>query len=161
MDNNTDLIEKMCPTIDFTKIPTHLVNAIPKHKMDVSAALEAKNLGHPSIEPILPILVTWLQDFNWPVAQEIEPYLKTLGTKLTPVVKEVLKTEDDVWKYWVLICLVDVADLELARSIEPELQGLLNSKSPEGLADIAKDILAKLNPQNKPTNKNRGNGPTI
>ncbi|MDN6634172.1 MAG: DUF5071 domain-containing protein, partial [Enterobacterales bacterium] len=39
-------------------------------------------------------------------------------------VLDVLKTQDSIWKYWVVSELVDTTDLQLAKAIAPELQHL-------------------------------------
>lgn len=145
MKKNTDIIEKMCPEIDFSDIPDDLLEAIPTDKLDITAAEKAIKLGHPKVEKILPILVAWLQDLNWPVAQTLEPFISRIGEPLKPVVQDVLKTNDDVWKYWVLTCLV-TKNLTLAKSIEKELTDLRDSdkKSTEGLEEIADNILKDL-----------------
>lgn len=145
MKKNTAIIEKMCPEIDFSDIPNELLEAIPTDKLDITAAEKAIEFGHPKVEKILPILVAWLQDLNWPVANKLEPFISRIGEPLKPVVQDVLKTNDDVWKYWVLTCLV-AKNLKLAKSIKKELTDLRDTdkKSTEGLEEIAGNILKDL-----------------
>lgn len=119
-----DLIKKMCGSFDFTTISSELYALIPQDKTDVETAKKAVDYGYPGVAPILPVLIYWLQDLNWPVAQELTPFLAKIGAPLKQPVLDVLKTQDSIWKYWVVSELVDTTDLQLAKAIAPELQHL-------------------------------------
>lgn len=80
--------------------------------------------GNSGVAPILPVLIYWIQDLNWPVAQELAPFLAQTGAPLKQPVIDVLKIQDTVWKYWVVSKLVNTPDLQLAKAIGPELQQL-------------------------------------
>ncbi|WP_178075963.1 DUF5071 domain-containing protein [Paenibacillus oralis] len=45
---------------------------IPKHKQDYERVEQLKTKTLEEIKPILPELLEWLQDMNWPIAQDIE-----------------------------------------------------------------------------------------
>jgi hypothetical protein len=91
---------------------------LPKDKFDTDKIDSVIALGFPAIEPILPALLEWMQDINWPVAQALQPFLTSIGGPLAPHVRYVLSTDDDVWKWSVLHCIV-------LRS--PELQTILRA----------------------------------
>lgn len=40
--------------------------SIPTDKHDLAAVANAARLGYPAINAILPELLEWLQDINWP-----------------------------------------------------------------------------------------------
>ncbi len=75
---------------------------LPKHKFDTDRAEALVALGHPAVEPILPELLAWLQDMNWPVARVIQPFLAQIGAPLAPHVRAALASQDHIWKYWIL-----------------------------------------------------------
>jgi len=89
--------------------------------METEKAEALVALGYPCIEPILPELIEWMQDCNWPVAQVLQPFLASIGAPLAPHIREVLQSDDDVWKYWVISCIVSESS-ELACLLTAELQ---------------------------------------
>ena len=43
---------------------------IPRNKHDLRRARVLVALGYPAVAPVLPELLEWLQDLNWPVEDE-------------------------------------------------------------------------------------------
>jgi hypothetical protein len=79
---------------------------IPKHKSDLATATAAVAAGYPAVEPILEDLMVWLQDYNWPVAEILAPFLSTIGRPLIRHIDAVFASDDEIWKYWVVVCLI-------------------------------------------------------
>ena len=75
---------------------------LPRHKSDTARAAALVALGYPAIAPVLPRLIEWLQDMNWPVAQVLVPLLASIGPPVAPLVRDVLAGNDTMWKYWLL-----------------------------------------------------------
>lgn len=119
-----ELLKKMCPGFDFEALSPDLLAMIPKNKADSQAVQRAVHAGYPAVKPILPVLLTWLQDYNWPVAQELTPFLASIGAPLKEPVIAVLKTDDIIWKYWVLSLVVNTPDMRLATALHQELSAL-------------------------------------
>lgn len=123
-----------------------LYSLLPKSKIDTEAAEALVELGFPAVAPILPELLEWLQDINWPVAQVLAPFLARIGAPLKPYIKKILETDDGTWKYWVLINIV-AESRELQDLLAVELDHIAHApKSDEKLEevdDIAREILAK------------------
>lgn len=44
---------------------------IPKHKFDFEAVKRIKNADMDSVQPVLAQIFEWVEDINWPVAQEL------------------------------------------------------------------------------------------
>lgn len=80
-----------------------LLDLVPRDKFDIARVNAVIRLGYPAVSPILPQLLEWMQDYNWPVAQEIYPFLVSIGEPLAPHVLKVLETDDTVWKEWILM----------------------------------------------------------
>lgn len=118
--------------------------SLPRDKFDTASAEQLVALGFPAVEPVLPQLIEWMQDFNWPVAQVLQPLLASIGVPLAPYVRKVLSEEDEVWKFWVLHCIVRESK-ELGKALRTELQYIVLNPTPgakqEGAASVASEIL--------------------
>lgn len=111
-----------------------LSTLLPQDKIQTEKAEAIVALGFPAVEPILPALVEWMQDINWPVAQVLQPFLAGIGAPLAPHVRRVLETTDEIWKYWVLRCIVRESS-ELAESLQTELLRLAQSPTSSELKE--------------------------
>ncbi len=78
---------------------------IPKDKFDQKVIASLKKLSFEQLKPIIPDLLEWLQDMNWPIARPIADILEPFTEKLTPEIIEILKTDDGMWKLWILVTL--------------------------------------------------------
>ena len=121
-----------------------LVALLPRDKMDTERAEAVIALGFPAVEPILPALLEWIQDMNWPVAEVLQPFLADIGSPLLPHVRRILETDDDVWKYWVLRCIVAESP-ELRAMLVDDLKRLAakptSGEQSEELDALAKELL--------------------
>lgn len=79
---------------------------IPKPKHDHEVISELKELSFEQIKPILPQLLEWLQDMNWPIGRSIADVLKPFANRITSEIIKVLRSNDSMWELWVLINLV-------------------------------------------------------
>jgi hypothetical protein len=117
---------------------------LPRNKLDTERAKAIVSLGFPAAEPILPELLEWVQDGNWPVAQVFFPFLAEIGGHLAPHLRKVLETRDESWKWFVMGQIV-ASSKELASILRPELMRIATSPSvgekAEGLDSLAKEIL--------------------
>jgi hypothetical protein len=117
---------------------------LPRHKRDQDRARALVARGYPAVAPVLPELVGWLKDMNWPVAAVVRPFLATIGMPLLPEVRRVLRTDDVVWKYGVLLSLV-APNAELAAALHGDLDRLAANPTPgereEGVDVVARRIL--------------------
>ena len=108
---------------------SELVALLPRDKRDTDSAELLIALGFPAVEPILPELVEWMQDINWPVAQRLQPFLVGIGVPLLDQVRHVLGTDDDIWKLWVLDGVVSPSP-ELQAALRPELERIADRPTP-------------------------------
>jgi hypothetical protein len=123
----------------------NIQNLIPTHKADLERAEAVVKAGYPAVEPILGELIEWLQDYNWPVAHILAQFLASIGTPIVPHISRVLRTDDDVWKYWVIALLLRSLPKAAAVGFRPELERLYYTPQPiernEELNILAQDIL--------------------
>ncbi|AVP96806.1 DUF5071 domain-containing protein [Ahniella affigens] len=114
---------------------------LPCDKSDTAKAEAVIAAGYPAVEPLLPRLIEWVQDMNWPVAVVLAPFLAGIGRPMEDHVRQVLMTTDEVWKYWVLECIVGKS-AELLECLRPELERIASSPT-EGEAGEEIHLLAQ------------------
>ena len=125
---------------------TELLKLLPADKHDTAKAEALATLGFPAVEPVLPALLEWVQDCNWPVARILLPLLATAGLALKLPVQQILDGSDECWKYSVLASLV-LHSPELTLALLPEIERLANNPTPgekmEAIDELAQDILTR------------------
>ena len=79
--------------------------------------------------PWIPSLLEWIQDCNWPVAGDILPVLALHQSALVPLIHRVLSPheKDDIWKYWIITCLVPLFSDESINCILSDIQRIAKS----------------------------------
>ena len=126
-------------------LPSELHELLPKDKHDLDRAKALVSIGYPTVAPILPDLLEWLQDGNWPVAHVIGPFLASIGKPLTEEVRRILQSQDHLWKYWILVRVVSHSP-ELATALYPELVKLAEGdpvdEDAKDVKEEAKEILS-------------------
>lgn len=92
---------------------------IPKHKDDQEVIAGLKKLSFEQLEPIIPELLVWLQDTNWPIARPVADILEPFADRIVPEIIKILKTNDGEWKRRILMSLArDTTDPILLQEIE-------------------------------------------
>jgi hypothetical protein len=118
---------------------------VPTSKHDLQRAHAAISAGYPAVEPILGELIEWLQDYNWPVARVLAPFLASLGSTLVPHIWNVMRSNDEIWKYWVITLLIRALPHDHAVQFRSELLRISSAPSPseksEELDQIAFEVL--------------------
>ena len=103
----------------------NILDLIPKNKFDISTIEKLKSIDPNEAEQILLGLMEWMQDLNWPVAQELKRILPRFHVQLIPVIKIIFKTDDDIWKYWTLKLLKSFPK-ETMLKLQPDLDRIAN-----------------------------------
>lgn len=94
---------------------------MPEKNCWLNAAKVLNKIGYPRVKNVIPKLLEWLKDANWPGAIEIAGLLLSIGKPVIPYVKDALKSDDATWKYWILKLLVEKWELEYLIEIKAEL----------------------------------------
>jgi hypothetical protein len=92
-----------------------------------NAAIVLMKIGYPRVKSIIPGLLKWIQDMNWPGAQEIADLLVTIDDKIVPYVKQALKSGDGIWIMWILSEVVSKWNRDLSNQIKDNLLELTNT----------------------------------
>lgn len=112
------------------------------------------DIGYPGVAPVLPFMIEWLQDMNWPVAHRLERFLVSIGQPVLAEVRRVFATDDEVWKYW-CIGLLNGMDLSIVEELRPELTELAFRPTPaeehEEVAQQARELLQRMDAERQRT----------
>lgn len=121
---------------------------LPRNVYDVDQVGEIKNLDRETLVSLLPDLLEFIQDMNWPVAPGILEILLTFPKEIVPHVQDALTTNDDSWKWFILHFLVIELPLESRGHFKDYLTRVAENPTENELAEeldeIAKEILATL-----------------
>jgi hypothetical protein len=102
-------------------------NCIPKDKFDIAAIELAGQIGFPALNPILPDLLKWVQDINWPVARETAALLSNSGLEILPHIKAILSSDDGIWKYWTIDHVIRNASSDVLFELCDDLMRLIEN----------------------------------
>ena len=123
---------------------------LPRHKSDIERARAAVALGYPAVAPILPDLLEWLQDCNWPISRPIGDFLASIPEAVAPHIWNVLRGDDLIWKYWCIVRLISTMPSHVAEQFRAELTRLSEQPAPrereEELDEVAAEALQSIWP---------------
>ncbi|MED4452135.1 DUF5071 domain-containing protein [Metabacillus fastidiosus] len=123
-------------------------NYLPRDKHDFERINELKRREKEELLPLLPFLIEWVQDMNWPIAHDIAELLLTFPNEIVPLIKDILAEKDDIWKYWCLEVLMKELPLSVIKQFQAELIRLAEEPTDgeklEELDETAMEILKVL-----------------
>ncbi|MGE7942673.1 DUF5071 domain-containing protein [Lysinibacillus xylanilyticus] len=121
---------------------------LPRHKFDNDSVEMIKKMDRDKILPLLPKLLEWIQDMNWPVAPSVLGLVLTFPEEIVPHVQDVLSSDDDNWKWFILHFLVIKLPVESRVQFREYLTRVAETPTHNELAEeideIAKEILATI-----------------
>ena len=122
-------------------------NLIPKGKEDSNFINNLKTKSISEIKNIIPQLLEWIQDMNWPQAPLIADYFSPHINEIQEELISILKSDDAIWKYWILHSLLLDSEIIPSQKILFEVKRVyLNASKQEKEEEvdvIAKEILEK------------------
>lgn len=123
-----------------------LKELIPKDKFDKKRATELNNYSIEELRPIINDLLYCLADINWPISQPVSEYLLQHNNDITSEILEILKGNDEVWKYWLIQVFGAVTtDERLKNEIIRLSKFPTKSEQNEEVDLISKDIIEMRN----------------
>jgi len=121
-------------------------NYIPRNTHDVEAVEQLKQLQFDSVRTDVPVLLEWLQDGHWEVAEGIAAYLIPHVNEIVKELLFVLNTEDGMWKYFVICGLIARSQEKLDSILIMALKRIAEHPSEidaeDMVDDVAKDVIA-------------------
>ncbi|BCE01816.1 DUF5071 domain-containing protein [Marinicellulosiphila megalodicopiae] len=125
-----------------------MMNIIPKNKSDIEAVSNLDNLSNKELEPYLVELLTWVQDINWPVAGYIAPRLSQAGIEIIEPIKQILKSDDATWKYWIISQILPFSNKQVQDSMKSMLIEIINNPTASDHHDevdlVAKELIESM-----------------
>lgn len=117
---------------------------IPKHKSDTDAVSKLKNYFVEEIKDDVPLLLEWLQDMNWPVAVGVRDYLSNHINKIDEEIIAILKTTDEVWKYWIIDGLLACSVIIPNEKILAEIIRIAENPTKEEIHEEVQEVAINL-----------------
>ena len=121
-----------------------LKSYLPKDKFDDSGLTYLQEIGFPGINPILPELLEWIQDINWPVAQPVCSLLSKAGEEIIPYLEKALESDDFEWGFWIIECLLPKMDIKIQQKVKSSVEIFSRNCNEPDYVDIAKDYLKTI-----------------
>ena len=132
---------------------------LPRDKSDFERVSKLENLDKSIIVLLIPKLLEWLQDINWPIAMDVATILLKYSEETTPYVKKVLRSNDDIWKDWCLIYFVEKLPQRLKTEFMDDLIRISSNPTHgeklEEVNETAEMILQSILSQNRFREGNR------
>ena len=123
----------------------YLRTLIPKNKFDFTPFPALMEVSEDKVRTILPELLSWVADMNWPVAAAMVEVLARFPESVVPLVKELLKpTEtDEERKYFTIVGLIPALPTntqeQLGESIKRILDAPTDGEVRGGVWEVAND----------------------
>lgn len=100
------------------------INFIPKTKDDFESIEKLRKLNDEEIVPLIPQLLEWLQDANWPIFNDIKSILMLQQEFLIEPLNEILQSNDSSWKYFIISDFLPCLDNIVLKKLQVELHKL-------------------------------------
>ena len=97
---------------------------LPKNKFDQQSLFGIDELSNEEIQPIIYELLTWLQDYNWPVADEVLQVLRKREILVFPYLADILAGDDIMWKIWIMELLIPTLTTEHKEALRKNIFAL-------------------------------------
>lgn len=139
-DNTPDIYR----SLPWDSLDPILRNSLPLLKDDIQKAKDIIQIEVQKALPVLPHLLRWTKDCNWPVSRILLPYLLNFDKDLIPEIDNIIKGHDEVWISWILYeILGNLSDATLS-IFKPILVVLAQKESEEDIDGTAKELIKRM-----------------
>lgn len=108
---------------------------LPKDKSDNSNLKKISKLNDTELSTIIYDLFGWIQDYNWPISNEVLQILISRQNLVFPYISDVLTGKDGIlvdgkmqpdfmWQYWILELLIPHLEDEYKLFLESDIESL-------------------------------------
>jgi len=123
---------------------------IPSHKSDLETASQLKNYPFETIQPIIPELISCIQDLHWPISEPVGQFLQSISNNITDQILFVLRGDDTIWKFNCLVVFfIRNETLSIDRQILKCIPSFIEYDGFDedllDLKELSEEILSKLN----------------
>ncbi|MCW3791211.1 DUF5071 domain-containing protein [Paenibacillus sp. LS1] len=117
---------------------------LPRDKSDFEAVGKLNEFSNVELKVIIPELMEWLQDGNWPISKPVEDLLLRLGEDVIPHIKDVLQTQDSTWEYFILVGLIDRLPISHLSMLQTDLVRILESPTHDEILEELDEVILEL-----------------
>ncbi len=117
---------------------------LPRDKSDFEAVSILSEFSNEELKGIIPELMEWLQDGNWPISNSVENLLLRLGEDLIPHIKDVLQTQDSTWEYFILVGLIDRLPVSHLSMLQTDFVRILESPTHDEILEELDEVIVEL-----------------
>ena len=113
-----------------------LKKLLPVDKFDTSSMPTLIKLSEDEIKPILPELILWTADLNWPIAPETIKILVKFSSSTVPIIRNILSpTEtDEEFKWSIIVGLVPELTKESQECLIRDIKRIVDSPTDSEIA---------------------------
>jgi len=104
---------------------------LPQHKQDMKAAEAVVEAGYQAMKPVMPDVLFWFQDGNWPVSHVLQELFTSADDDVVPHLRSIFSSGDVLWVYWVLLCVVPKLPQSVRALLVADLQVLATTTDKE------------------------------
>lgn len=116
-------------------------NYLPQDKQDHTSVEVLASLEKSTVLPLLPNLLEWLQDINWPIANGIIDILLEYKLEIIPHIQTIFSQRDTIWIYNILAYLLNEWDTKLISSLCSSLRELAQTIDKDDTDLLAIELL--------------------
>lgn len=122
-----------------------VTDLVPKSKFDTETAEKLNAFSIDEVRSIIPALLEWLQDGNWPAAYPVKLYLEKHVKHIQDEILMIFKTDDSLWKYWIMLLLGEAIDDErLINEIKRIALTPTDCEKVDEVDQMANELIAKM-----------------
>ena len=114
---------------NIADLSDELLEYLPQDKHDPDRINRLSELDAKKLRPLLPHLLTWIQDINWPNAGMIIPFLIKDEKAIISEVEWVLMGKDDIWKGNCIRHILMQLSPEIVQPLLPTLKRIAENPS--------------------------------
>jgi hypothetical protein len=120
--SDRSLLAMCSPSVSYTAnlSPTQ-ISILPTNKHDHFAIEHISTLPDSEIAPLLPEILTWVQDTNWPISRTVSTFLLQHPTRIVEPVRHILQSDDAEWIYNVL-GIIEQLPKEVQKALKVEVE---------------------------------------
>ncbi|MGX1828729.1 DUF5071 domain-containing protein [Paenibacillus taichungensis] len=117
---------------------------LPRDKHDFEAVRKLSELSNEELRDIIPELMEWLQDGNWPIFRSVEDLLLRFGEELIPYIQNVFNTKDPQWEYFMLTGLISRLPSRYLIVLKDDLERILKNPTEDEMLEELDEVIVPL-----------------
>ena len=125
-----------------------LQHLLPVDKHDLESIEKLSTLGFPALNDLLPEMLTWIQDMNWPVATPMCLLVAQAGPELIPEIEAILGGDDLGWSYFLITDLLPLLPHDKQNTLIPAVKMLYDRVDDDDIREAASEFIDTVNQKN-------------